>query len=93
MTFYRDFYDDGCYSQFGYDDLYGFGGLSGFRFGRPFGYSCDGFRYGSPYGYRGFGNLYGNRGFLGYGGSYGYGDLYGFGYGYPFSSRFGGRFF
>ncbi|XP_017923320.1 keratin-associated protein 19-2-like [Manacus vitellinus] len=92
MTFYRDFCDDGCYSQFGYDDLYGF------RFGRPFSYSLDQFRYGSPYGYRGFGSLFGNRGFLGYGGYYGYGDLsglgygYGSGYGYPFS-RFGGRFF
>ncbi|XP_050186516.1 scale keratin-like [Myiozetetes cayanensis] len=93
MTFYRDFYDDGCHSQLGYDDLYGFGGQNGFRFGRPFSYSCDGFRYGSPHGYRSFGNLYGNRGFLGYGGSHGYGDLYGFGNGYPFSSHFGGRFF
>ncbi|KAJ7424519.1 hypothetical protein WISP_28325 [Willisornis vidua] len=87
MTFYRDLCDDGCYSQLGYDDFYGFGGLNGFRFGSPFGYS----RYGTPYGYRGFGGLYGNRGFLGYGGYYGYGDLYGAGYGYPFYSRFGGR--
>ncbi|XP_054662442.1 scale keratin-like [Grus americana] len=92
MTFYRDFCDDGSYSPFGYEDLYGFGGLNGYRFGSPYGYFRDQYRYGSPYGYRSFGSLYGNRGLIGYGGCYGFGDSYGFGYGYPFSSRFGNRY-
>ncbi|XP_057279241.1 keratin-associated protein 19-2-like [Pezoporus wallicus] len=90
MTFFRDLYDDGCYSRFGYEDLYGFGGLNGYLYGSPYGY----YRYGSPYGYRSFGSLYGNRGLIGYGGfDGGFGDLYRFGYGYPFSSRFGSRCF
>ncbi|XP_049661647.1 scale keratin-like [Accipiter gentilis] len=92
MTFYRDLYDDGCYSPFGYEDLCGFGGLNGYQFGSPYGYYQDQYRCGSPYSYRSFGSLYGNRGLIGLGGYYGYGDLYRFGYGYPFSSRFGNRY-
>ncbi|XP_026719825.1 scale keratin-like [Athene cunicularia] len=90
MTFYRDFCEDGCYSPFGYEDLYGFGGLNGYRFGSQYGYYRDQYRYGSPYGYRSFGGLYENRGLGGYEGCYGYGDRYGFGS--PFSFRFGNRY-
>ncbi|KAI6072987.1 Epidermal differentiation protein [Aix galericulata] len=62
MTFNRDFYYDGYYSPFGYEDQYSFGGLNGYRFGSPYGFYRDQYRYGSPYGYRSFGNLYGSRG-------------------------------
>ncbi|XP_009633329.1 scale keratin-like [Egretta garzetta] len=92
MTFYGDLYDDGCCSSFGYEDLYGFGGLNGYRFGSPYGYCQDQYRYGRPYGYRSFGSLYRNRDLIGYGDCYGYGDLYRSGYGYPFSARFGNRY-
>ncbi|XP_010164380.1 keratin-associated protein 19-2-like [Antrostomus carolinensis] len=89
MTFYRDFCDDGCYSPYGFEDLYGFGGLNGYRFGSPYGFFQDQYRFVNPYGFRSFGNLYGNRGFGGY---YGFGDFNRFGYGYPFFSRFGNRY-
>ncbi|XP_009701209.1 PREDICTED: keratin-associated protein 19-2-like [Cariama cristata] len=92
MTFYRDLYDDGCNSPFGYEDHYGFGGLNDYRFGSPYGYYRDQYRYSSPYNYRSFGSLNGNRGLIGSGDHYGYGDFYGFGYGYPFSSHFGNRY-
>ncbi|XP_035202593.1 keratin-associated protein 19-2-like [Oxyura jamaicensis] len=92
MTFNRDFYYDGYYSPFSYEDQYIFGGLNGYRFGSPYGFYREHYRYGSPYGYRSFGNLYGSRGLNVYGGYYGNGDFLNFGYGYPLFSHFGNRY-
>ncbi|XP_068025194.1 peroxisomal membrane protein PEX13-like [Melanerpes formicivorus] len=93
MTFYRDFYDAGCCSLLGQEDLYGFGGLNGYRFEGPYGYYHERRRYGSPSNYRSFGNLEDSRGWAGFGSFYGHGDLYGSGFGYPFFSGFGNRAF
>ncbi|XP_064031970.1 keratin-associated protein 19-2-like [Pogoniulus pusillus] len=97
MTFYRDSYNNACCSLLACEDLYGFGGLNGYRFGSPYGYYREQCQYSSPYGYRSFGSLGGSRGLSGFGGFYGYGDrygdLYGFGFGYPFSGFGSGAFY